>query len=236
MGRPRGHGPGFEIRRREVIDVAAKLFALKGYAGTGIADLCAATGLAKGALYYYIGTKERLLIEIQNSVLCPLVAAARRIQSLDEDPILRLRLVSETLLEVIAHRIAYIRVVEHDLEQLNRRARAQLLTTRHDFESLVEGMLKEAMELGALRRTDPRLAMLQFFSMHNYTYQWLRPGHGWSPAFLSAEYCRTLFGGLCAPQYAIDDLEPQVDAFRAKYHGPSLSGLATLDSMEEQAG
>jgi AcrR family transcriptional regulator len=225
MARPPGHGPGFETRRRAIVDVAAALFAQKGYAGTGIAELCTATGLAKGALYHYIGSKEALLVEIQDGVLVPLLAAARRIQGLDEHPVLRLRLLSETLLEVIAGRLDHISVVEHDLRQLSGDARTRLLSKRRAFESVVSNLLAEGMAVGALRRMDPRLATLQFFNLHNYSYQWLRPDGEWTPTHLAGEYCSTLLGGFSAPGYDAGALEAAVGDFRARYRGASLGGL-----------
>ena len=51
MPRPPGHGPGFEVRRQKIIDVAAALFARQGYAATSINELGEAVGLAKGALW-----------------------------------------------------------------------------------------------------------------------------------------------------------------------------------------
>jgi TetR/AcrR family transcriptional regulator, cholesterol catabolism regulator len=45
----------------EVADVAAGLFAAKGFHGTRAADLAEATNLGKGTLYYYIEGKSRLL-------------------------------------------------------------------------------------------------------------------------------------------------------------------------------
>lgn len=212
--------------------MAARLFARQGYAATGIAELCAETGLAKGALYHYIGSKEALLVEIQNWVLGPLLDAARRIQSLDEPPILRLRLLSETLLEVLFSRLDYVRVVERDLCQLSRDARTRLLGMRHAFESVVEEMLIEAMDEGVLRPTDSRLAMLQFFNMHNYTHQWLRPGTDWGPAVLAREYCATLFGGLATGQYRLDALEDEVASFRAGYNGEPISVEPAQGSLE----
>lgn len=56
MARPPGHGAGYEPRREEIIDRAAVLFAEKGYAATGVNEICEAVGLGKGALYYYIGS------------------------------------------------------------------------------------------------------------------------------------------------------------------------------------
>ncbi|RYF44809.1 MAG: TetR/AcrR family transcriptional regulator, partial [Comamonadaceae bacterium] len=52
MARPPGHGPSYEVKRQEIIDLAAGLFAKKGYAATGIVEIGEAVGLAKGALYY----------------------------------------------------------------------------------------------------------------------------------------------------------------------------------------
>ncbi|MCX5374866.1 TetR/AcrR family transcriptional regulator, partial [Streptomyces sp. NBC_00103] len=45
MPRPPGHGPGFEVRRQKIIDIAASLFAQQGYAATSINDLGRAVGL-----------------------------------------------------------------------------------------------------------------------------------------------------------------------------------------------
>lgn len=225
MARPPGHGPGFETRRLEIVDIAAALFAKKGYAGTGIAELCTATGLTKGALYHYIGSKEGLLVEIQDGVLVPLLAAAKRIQALEEHPVLRLRLLSETLLEVIAGRLDHISVVEHDLRQLGPDSRSRLLGKRRQFESVVSNILAEAMAVGALRRMDPRLATLQFFNLHNYSYQWLRPDGEWSSADLAREYCATLFGGFGAPGYDVHGIEDAVLDFRCRYRGAPLRGL-----------
>ncbi|MEV6902448.1 TetR/AcrR family transcriptional regulator [Amycolatopsis sp. NPDC051372] len=216
MPRPPGHGPGYEVKRQEIIDQAAALFAKQGYAATGIAEIGQVAGLAKGALYYYIGSKENLLVEIQDRVLRPLLTAARRIATLDEDPVLRLRLLSETLLDIILERLDHIWVYEHDYRHLRGANRARLLRQRREFERIVLDLLAAAMDTGAFRRLDPRLAMLQFLNLHNHTYQWARPDGPWDAAFLSREYCATLISGFCSPGYDVADLEERVAAFRAR--------------------
>jgi AcrR family transcriptional regulator len=216
MPRPPGHGPGYEIKRQQIIDQAADLFAKQGYAATGIAEIGKVAGLAKGALYYYIGSKENLLVEIQNRVLGPLLDAARNIAALDEDPVLRLRLLSETLLEIIFARLDHIWVYEHDYRHLTGENRSRLIAQRHEFEQIVTNLLTAAMESGAFRKMDPRLAMLQFLNMHNHTYQWVRPGGPWDAAFLSQQYCATLISGFRSPDYDASDLEKRVEEFRAR--------------------
>jgi AcrR family transcriptional regulator len=215
MPRPPGHGPGYEVKRQEIIDLAADLFAKQGYAATGIAEIGKGAGLAKGALYYYIGSKENLLVEIQDRVLGPLLRAARRIATLEEEPVLRLRLLSEVLLGIILERLDHIWVYEHDYRHLRGANRARLLRQRREFERIVQDLLVAAMESGVFRKMDPRLAMLQFLNLHNHTYQWARPGGDWNAEFLSKEYCATLIAGFRGESYDSADLEARVQSFRA---------------------
>lgn len=48
--------------RRHILDVAARLFAEKGYAGASFSDLVAASGLTKGAFYFHFPSKEALAL------------------------------------------------------------------------------------------------------------------------------------------------------------------------------
>jgi len=214
MPRPPGHGPGFEVRRQKIIDTAASLFAQQGYAATSINDLGRAVGLAKGALYYYIGSKENLLIEIQSRVLGPLLARAKEIAALDEVPLLRLRLLSESLLTIIFRRLDHIWVYEHDYRSLSGKELEIVLRQRADFEHLITGLLTEAVEEGTFRAVEPHLATLQFLNLHNHTYQWVRPGGSWDAAFLSGEYCSTLFRGFAADVGELPDVEALAAEFK----------------------
>jgi AcrR family transcriptional regulator len=48
--------------RRHILDVAARLFAEKGYAGASFTDLVRASGLTKGAFYFHFPSKEALAL------------------------------------------------------------------------------------------------------------------------------------------------------------------------------
>jgi AcrR family transcriptional regulator len=224
VARPPGHGPGYETRRQEIIDAAATLFAEKGYTATGTAELCVAVGLGKGALYHYIGSKENLLVEIQDRVLVPLLAKARTITSLsDEEPLVRLRLLSQALLEIIFARVDHIWVYEHDYRHVTGPNRKRLVGQRREFESLVRDLIGEAMDDGALRTVDLRLASLQFLNLHNHTYQWAHTAAaGWTPARLAAEYCATMFLGLASGPFSVADLEEK--ALRASTRVDDATG------------
>jgi AcrR family transcriptional regulator len=214
MARPPGHGPGYEIKRQEIIDTAAMLFSEKGYAATGITEIGDAVGLAKGALYYYIKSKENLLVEIQERVLDPLLAAAGKIQDLEASPVVKLRLLSEELLTVIFERLDHIWVYEHDYRQLTGDNLTRMLARRQEFENVVRSLLVDAMDQGFFRKTNPSLTVLQFLNMHNHTYQWVRPGQQWDAKFLSKTYCATLFTGFADGSCDLEAIETQVATFQ----------------------
>ncbi|MGW3483992.1 TetR family transcriptional regulator [Rhodococcus indonesiensis] len=214
MGRPPGHGPEYEVKRQEIIDLAAALFAKNGYAATGVIEIGDTVGLAKGALYYYIRSKENLLVEIQERVLEPLVTSANRIRDLDASPAVKLRLLSETLLTMIFERLDHIWVYEHDYRHLTGKNLSRMLARRHEFENIVRELLIANMDAGIFRADDPTLAMLQFLNLHNHTYQWVKPDSQWDAAYLSRAYCKTLFNGFADSGFDFDALEAEVDRFR----------------------
>lgn len=214
VGRPPGHSQGYEAKRQGIIDTAAVLFAKKGFAATGIQELADEVGMAKGALYYYIGSKEALLIEIQRRVLEPLLSSARAIAEVDLNPFVKLRLVSELLLVSIFSRPDHVRVYEHDYRHLSRDRRHEFRALRLEFEAIVQACISEGIDKGALRELDIRLACLQFLNLHNHTYQWVRSDIPWTAEELSREYCATLFHGWSADTAAVGNVEQQVISLR----------------------
>ena len=51
-------------RRRQLLDVAADLFAERGYHPTSVAEIVDALGVGKGVFYWYFESKEDLFLEI----------------------------------------------------------------------------------------------------------------------------------------------------------------------------
>lgn len=52
-----------EANRRNVVDVASRLFRQRGYDGIGLADLMKGAGLTQGGFYKQFGSKDDLIVE-----------------------------------------------------------------------------------------------------------------------------------------------------------------------------
>lgn len=207
MARPRGSTAEFDARRQAIIDEAAKLFARRSYAATGVSEIGDAVNLGRGSLYHYIGSKENLLVAIQDRVLSPLLESAARIHAGDEPAMVKLRLLSQTLMEVILSSPDHIWVYEHEHRSLTGDNRVRFRNRRIEFEVIVTEVIDEASATGALRVDDLRLATLQFLNLHNHTNKWAKPGMKWEASDLSKAYFRTLMLGQGAAESTVEEVE-----------------------------
>jgi AcrR family transcriptional regulator len=114
----------------------------------GIAELAEAVQLGKGGLYRYIGSKEQLLVEIQDRVVGPLLDATGPVVALELDPLVRLRLASEILLSVIVSRQDHVRVYEQDHRNLHGENRRIFVKRWDEYQALIRGVIEEAIAAG----------------------------------------------------------------------------------------
>lgn len=220
-------GPKFDARRGEIIDVAASLFARNGYAETGIADISHATNLGKGGLYYYIGSKESLLVEIHKRVMAPLLATSRLVLELPTSPPVRLRLLSEDLLDNIVARLDHVWVFLHEHRALKGELLDAFKARRSRYRETITSVLSDGAAEGYFAFDELTLTTMAFLGMHNYTYQWVRPGGRLGHREISKHYCGLFLRGIAGPRLAELDVESEVERMR-----PLLLSLIEAEPAE----
>jgi AcrR family transcriptional regulator len=171
-----GKSARWQARRHEIVDVSAKVFANRGYHATGTTELCAANGIGKGALYYYIGSKEELLAAIHDRVMDEVMLGAGRVDLAGGSPPERLAMLGEELLDVIFRFPDHVWVFLHDFPALTGKNAEMFRQRRRAYERRVEAVFQEGIESGDFRPIDTRLAVAAWLGMHNYTYLSLRSG------------------------------------------------------------
>ena len=114
-------------RMDEIMDAAVKLFAKKGYHATSISDISEAVGLGRGALYYYILSKEDLLWEIHKRHVDPLLEATIQLEQQPLTPEEKLRAVSRQLIGIITTYLPYMIVFYREIGALSPERMAKLV-------------------------------------------------------------------------------------------------------------
>jgi AcrR family transcriptional regulator len=185
----------YDARRREVVATAAELFAERGYDGTSMSELTAATGLAAGGLYHYIEGKDDLLIAICDELLEPLLTKAREIVATEAPPVEQLReLVAAWVAHVVEHR-HHMLVFTQERQAIERERRwRHVRSQRRAFEQILDEVLARGEADGSMTFADRRLSLLALLGMVNYTPQWVRPDGRLSPAEIADGYCGLVLG------------------------------------------
>jgi TetR/AcrR family transcriptional regulator, cholesterol catabolism regulator len=184
----------YDGRRAELIDAAAKAFADGGYKETSIADLSAATGLAAGGIYHYIGSKENLLIAICDALLAPLLEEGREIVAAEDLPPERqLRdLLRVWLAHVETHR-AHMLVFAQERHLIEREPQWRAVRRqRKQFEELLDGILARGEADGSMAFADRSVTLFALLGMVNYTPTWLSPRGRLSADEVADGYCELI--------------------------------------------
>jgi TetR/AcrR family fatty acid metabolism transcriptional regulator len=70
-----------ELRRRAILDVAAEVFAQKGYGGATISEIAGKAGIAEASIYQYFKGKEQLLLSVPGAWFIELADELERVFS-----------------------------------------------------------------------------------------------------------------------------------------------------------
>jgi AcrR family transcriptional regulator len=168
-----------ELKRDEILDVAAQCFAERSYPSASMNDIAAAGGTSKARLYHYYESKEAILFDLLDRYTQRLLAligeveATAQRRSLDDRAALH-ELV-RSFLDEYEHSATRHVALLHDTKFLGDAQRDLILNRQRDVVSAVTRFLRRAypVRVGAANQT-PVAMML--FGMINWTFTWLRPG------------------------------------------------------------
>ncbi|GBE24614.1 HTH-type transcriptional repressor KstR2 [bacterium BMS3Bbin02] len=174
-------------RYSEIVDIASRLFATKGYGATSIQDIADEVGMLKGSLYHHISGKQALLEAViqgvHDSALHRLAEARARTGS----PIDTLTwFVTDHVLFNIVHRDG-IRVYFEEFRSLDTSSADRIWQDRLAYDRFVKELVANAQDAGEADPTlDPHAAAVGILSLMNWVYQWYRPDSDTSAADVAA--------------------------------------------------
>jgi AcrR family transcriptional regulator len=167
---------GREERLEHVVDVAAHLFAERGFGHVGISELCERLAIGRGQLYDLIGSKEHLLTLIQERFAEIVLAEAKRIEALELPPAERLRELLRHLFTMVATRRDYVRVFLLEGRALNDENRVRHLEQRRSYQQVFEDALVAGVDDGSFDIDHTRLSVVAIVGMASFAHEWLRAG------------------------------------------------------------
>lgn len=144
------------VRRTQILEAAAKVFARKGFDRATITEIAQAARLSEGSIYNYFRSKEELLIHIPQQlvqpVLLPVLEQSPALDEVDSVEQLLIALASAMVERVRTHG-RFLKVFLSALPSLSPAAREQYMQLLPTYAaSVLERFLREGIRRGLFRR------------------------------------------------------------------------------------
>jgi AcrR family transcriptional regulator len=143
-----------ERTRNEILDVATREFADRGYAGGRVDEIAARTRTTKRMIYYYFGGKEQLYVAVLERAYATIRAAERTVDVDDLDPVAAIRRLAELTFDHHEAHPDFIRLVS--IENIHRAEHIaqmeSLATLNSPAIELIARILERGHAEGAFRR------------------------------------------------------------------------------------
>jgi AcrR family transcriptional regulator len=190
-----------ELKRDEILDVAAECFADKSYHAASMNDIAAVCGASKARLYHYYESKEAILFDLLDRYTQRLLAVIGQVEATAQrrnlDDRSALHELVRSFLEEYEHSATRHAALLHDTKFLGETQREIILNRQRDVVSAVTRFLRRAYPQRVTAANQTPLAMM-LFGMINWTFTWLRPGGAMSYSQFAEEVIAMLERGLSA--------------------------------------
>jgi TetR/AcrR family transcriptional regulator, cholesterol catabolism regulator len=178
-----------ERTRSRILDAAAHVLSVKGFAGTRLTDVAEYAQLQAPAIYYYFASREDLIEEV---MFCGISDLRGYLQdALDAlapgtAPMDRLLTAVETHLRHELELSDYARASIRNSGQIPERLRTRQKKERAAYDRIWQGLMADAVAEGQLRDDlDARLAQALVLGALNWAAEWWDPRRGSVEAIIS---------------------------------------------------
>ena len=162
-------------KRAEIFAAAASIFREKGYHAASMQDLADAVGLQKASLYYYVSSKEDLLLSIYERLTGAFTEQLAELVAAPLSPGEKLRRAVENHVVAVGGQLELFTVYLSEQKFLNGRPRSRIRAEAERHAELLESILREGILAREFRDCNVTITARAIIGMCNWIYQWYSP-------------------------------------------------------------
>ncbi len=183
-------------RRQQIIEMACKRFADKGFIGSSMRDLAADMGLEAASLYTYIKSKDDLLEDICFSIGNKLINAIAEVNDIYFNAEEKLRMAIKNHVEIICANPQASKVFTHEWRHLQEAKKTEFITLRNQYEQGITEIIDTGITEQIFIEDDKRFAVLTILSAVNWISEWYNPQGKMKPNEIAQKLADFVFTGL----------------------------------------
>lgn len=199
-GRPRGRRKKSDLKRRAIIEAAARVFKNKGYAEATLSEIGRKAGTFAGSIYYHFSSKEELVEEVLNmgttdvsevvaqvvQALPPNISHRAKIRAAYKAHLNQMLLKDDFI-------VAYWRIIN----QVPAEVRSRHLRKPREYGAYWKKLIDDAVDAGEIRPEVHRtLFRMVLIGTTIYALDWYNPRGGLDPDDIADSVLDMLFDGV----------------------------------------
>ncbi|MDM4139383.1 MULTISPECIES: TetR/AcrR family transcriptional regulator [Mycobacterium] len=184
-------------RWQTILKGAAAVFRREGFARTRLEDIAVEVGINRASLYYYVGTKEELLLALIEAPAYEMTRHCREALESVAAPEEKLRRALASYIEdLVTHPELFVLFGES--QHIATIAGAQgIVSNAESYGKTLLAIIEEGVTGGVFRSDlDPRLVMLGILGMYNWIHRWYVPGGRNSLTEIGGTFAAMVLSGL----------------------------------------
>ena len=191
----------FNLRRTEILEQAARIFAAKGFHSATVADIGNASGFAIGTLYQFFESKEKLYAAVLTEKLGMMYAEVQKAVEKEPDLLRKIEFLVTSQFRFVENNTEFcsifIRGDYLSLSEGSMELRARMIKDYTVYASFVEGVMRKGIRAGVLKEMEPILMADALMGIINsYASKWLIAAEGPSLMFNVQPVVDIFLGGV----------------------------------------
>ncbi len=183
-------------RKEQIVEEAANLFRLKGYASATMRDLAAELGIEAASIYHHYKSKEELLEKICFDMADKFITNAKEVNDIYFNAEEKLRLSIKLHVELITENQNQSAVFLSEWRSLSEPKLSLFKQLRQQYENQFMIILKDGEKEDIFDHTDIKFAVLSILSTINFVNEWYKVDGKMNPAEIAEKLSNFILGGL----------------------------------------
>lgn len=184
--------------QEQILEVAAKLIAERGFNAVTNDDISATIGFTKSIVYYYFRNKNEILWKIFEKIDLTYAASLDAVFQSAGGPEALLRgVIRAHCLNVLTHG-SWAIIYNRDDHELTDEQRQIVTSNKRRYQKRVEALYESGVRAGVFKNVPPVIAVSCLIGACNWSYMWYKPTGPLSPEEIAEHYANLLITGILA--------------------------------------
>jgi AcrR family transcriptional regulator len=166
-----------DARWEEILAGAGRVFGRLGYGQSTLEDVAAEVGISRATLYYYVGTKEELLVGLLHDPIQTMRTRLEEVAAGPEPAPARLAAALREYVRTMAELPELFIFLSENVHQVMSGPEADHIRDNADrYGRTLAEVIRSGAQAGEFRRdVDPSVAVLGIMGMFNWIHRWYNP-------------------------------------------------------------